>query len=218
MGTRRRRRARSIANGKSAESVVTKPEDSTDKPVHKRSSKNKGMPTFTMGRGRVILMMAVFIGLLPVEFIVLNRVLSSSPGEQVPTIPAVIVPNGPNFHKPYLTIPPTSGARTAKLAPWGIHSKPISNELQVANLDEGGVIVQYSCDAQAEQCASLVKTLEAIGNSYTDKKVIIAPGPGIVDAHISLSAWGRLMKSDTVDTTKIREFIDAYEGLPKENH
>jgi len=217
VASRRRRRARPIADNKPANPVMVKPEGPADTVGHKRSSPNKGLPTLAMGRGRIILMMAVFIGLLPVELILLNRVLSSSPGEQVPTAPAVVLPEGPNFHKPYLTIPPTSGARATKTAAWGTHSSPISSELQVANLDEGGVILQYSCNAQTEQCASLVKSLKTIADSYSGKKIIIAPGPGIVDAHISLSAWGRLMKSDTVDTTKIREFIDAYEGLPKED-
>ena len=46
--------------------------------------------------------------------------------------------------------PPTSGPHYSQLADWGIHDEPISNELQVQNLEDGGVMVQYNCPTGRE--------------------------------------------------------------------
>ena len=53
----------------------------------------------------------------------------------------------PPIHtRPYNSEPPTSGPHLPYIAPWGIHTRPIPNELQVHNLEDGGVMVQYNCE------------------------------------------------------------------------
>src|SRR5262245_44426724 len=42
-------------------------------------------------------------------------------------------------HEPYNSDPPTSGSHLPYIAPWGIHTRPIPRELQVHNLEDGGV-------------------------------------------------------------------------------
>src|SRR5215475_13168403 len=46
-------------------------------------------------------------------------------------------------HVPYNSDPPTSGPHLPYIAPWGVHNVPIVRELQVHNLEDGGVVVNY---------------------------------------------------------------------------
>ena len=59
-------------------------------------------------------------------------------------------------HVPYNSDPPTSGPHLPYIAPWGVHTEPIVRELQVHNLEDGGVMVQYHC---ATPCPDLVARL-----------------------------------------------------------
>ena len=44
-------------------------------------------------------------------------------------------------HEKYNSDPPTSGPHLPYIAPWGVHTRPIVRELQVHNLEAGGVVV-----------------------------------------------------------------------------
>ena len=48
-------------------------------------------------------------------------------------------------HAAYNSDPPTSGPHLPYIAPWGVHTRPVPLELQVHNLEDGGVVVQYNC-------------------------------------------------------------------------
>jgi hypothetical protein len=109
-------------------------------------------------------------------------------------------------HEPYNTDPPTSGPHLPYLAPWGIHTRPIPPELQVHNLEDGGVLVQYSCD-----CPDVVAALTAIVRKY-DKSVILAPYPSM-KSRIALTAWTRIDTMETLDEGRVRRFIEAYRGI-----
>ena len=63
----------------------------------------------------------------------------------------------------YNTRPPTSGPHLDSLARWGIHLQPIADELQVHNLEDGGVLVQYNC----RDCDDLIRKLETRCSSAT---------------------------------------------------
>lgn len=108
----------------------------------------------------------------------------------------------------YNSTPPTSGPHYVDLARWGIHTQPIPNELQVHNLEDGGVMVQYSCP---EGCPELIDALAGIVARY-DTQVILAPYPDM-DARIALTAWGRLDKFEAFDEARIVRFIEAYRGI-----
>jgi Protein of unknown function (DUF3105) len=109
-------------------------------------------------------------------------------------------------HEAYNTDPPTSGAHLPYVAPWGIHTRPIPRELQVHNLEDGGVLVQYSCD-----CPDLVDKLKAIVGPYSNH-VILAPYPGM-KSRIALTAWTRIDTMEEFDAGRIRRFIEAYRGI-----
>jgi hypothetical protein len=109
-------------------------------------------------------------------------------------------------HEPYNSDPPTSGPHLSYIAPWGVHTRPIAPELQVHNLEDGGVLVQYNC-----ACPELVTRLRAVVEGY-DKYVILAPYPPM-KSRIALTAWTRLEALDDFDEKRIIRFIDAFRGL-----
>jgi hypothetical protein len=118
----------------------------------------------------------------------------------------IAMPDDP--HVPYNSDPPTSGPHLPYIAPWGIHTTPIAKELQVHNLEDGGVMVQYHC---ATPCPGLVERLTAIVRRY-ETQVILAPYPGM-RTRIALTAWTRLDAFDEFDEARIVRFIRAYRGI-----
>jgi hypothetical protein len=45
----------------------------------------------------------------------------------------------PQTFDDYNSTPPTSGPHYGQLAAWGVHEQPLPNELQIHNLEDGGV-------------------------------------------------------------------------------
>lgn len=114
-------------------------------------------------------------------------------------------------HPPYNSNPPTSGWHYAdQVAPWGISSAPIPDEIQVHNLEHGGIVIQYDCPSG---CPDVVSQLESFVNSVNKIKVVLAPRPGLQAATghpIALTAWTHLAYLDTVDEPFIRQFYQRF--------
>ena len=123
----------------------------------------------------------------------------------VSILPSPHVPLG-TPHPPYNSDPPTSGPHAPGLARWGMHSEPIPKEMQVHNLEDGGVAINYSC----QDCPDLVKQLTMIAERYD--RVIIAPYTDL-DRKIALTAWGKIDKFDEFDKARILKFIKAHIGI-----
>ncbi|MBI2883590.1 MAG: DUF3105 domain-containing protein [Candidatus Methylomirabilis oxyfera] len=123
----------------------------------------------------------------------------------VPILPSPHVPPG-TPHSPYNSDPPTSGPHTPGLAQWGVHSEPVPKEMQVHNLEDGGVVIQYSC----QDCPDLVKQLTMIAERYDH--IILAPYIEL-DRKIALTAWGSIDKFDEFDEARIVTFIKAHIGI-----
>ncbi len=152
------------------------------------------------------------------------------PGRAVDTLGNEHVPSPSTPHVPYNTAPPTSGPHLQWVAKWGVHKTPVIRELQVHNLEDGGVIVQYKCP---EPCPDLVAKLEALAAQYRDKAeadrkampagpnqqvrskydhLIVAPYPDM-EHQIALTAWGRIDSFDGYDEARIVKFIEAFIGI-----
>jgi hypothetical protein len=154
------------------------------------------------------------------------------PGRAVETIGNEHVPSPSTPHVPYNTSPPTSGPHLQWVAKWGVHKTPIIRELQVHNLEDGGVIVQYKC---LEPCPDLVGKLEALAARYREKAeadrksmktpassehamrskydhLIVAPYPDM-ERQIALTAWGRIDSFDGYDEARIVNFIETFIGI-----
>jgi len=136
------------------------------------------------------------------------RALAGPPGISMPDLGNrhIKMPDEP--HVPYNSEPPTSGPHLPYIAPWGIHTEPIIKELQVHNLEDGGVMVQYNCPSG---CADLVAQLRAVVQGFPDH-VVLAPYPGM-RTRIALTAWTRIDAFDEFDASRISRFIKTYRGI-----
>jgi hypothetical protein len=134
------------------------------------------------------------------------RAQANLPGVQFPDQGNLHVASADTQHEQYNSDPPTSGPHLPYIAPWGVHTRPIVRELQVHNLEDGGVVVQYNCE-----CPDLVAKLKAVVDRY-DRHVILAPYPGMKQK-IALTAWTRLDTLDEFDEARVARFIEAYRGI-----
>jgi hypothetical protein len=136
------------------------------------------------------------------------RAAADLPGVKLPDLGNAHIQLATEPHVPYNSDPPTSGPHMPYIAPWGIHTEPIVKELQVHNLEDGGVMVQYHC---ATPCPDLVAKLTEIVRRY-ETQVILAPYPGM-RTRIALSAWTRLDAFDDFDEARVVRFIRTYRGI-----
>jgi hypothetical protein len=136
------------------------------------------------------------------------RAVADLPGTSYPDLGNAHIQTLTDPHAPYNSDPPTSGPHLPYIAPWGIHTEPIPKELQVHNLEDGGVAVQYNCPTG---CADLVDKLKAIVQRY-ERQVLLAPYPGM-KTRIALTAWTRLDAFDEFDEARVVKFIRAYRGI-----
>ena len=134
-------------------------------------------------------------------------VFAPQPGEHVPSQGNTHITEAQMGQSRYNTSPPTSGPHLGSLARWGAHDEPIPDELQVHNLEDGGVIVQYNCP---DGCPDLVIQLQGIVEDY-HKGVILAPYPDM-ESRIALTAWQRIDQLDQFDEERISRFVRAYQG------
>jgi hypothetical protein len=134
------------------------------------------------------------------------RAAADLPGTKMPDQGNLHIATENTAHEAYNSDPPTSGPHLPYIAPWGIHTRPISRELQVHNLEDGGVMVQYSCDCPAE----IAKLRDIVAKH--DRFVILAPYPGM-KSRFALTAWTRIETMDALDEGRVRRFIDAYKGI-----
>ena len=168
----------------------------------RRSRRHRRMPR----RRRLILASAVVVLAAIVVGYYAYRAAANLPGVQMPDQGNRHIATQETPHEPYNSDPPTSGPHLAYLAPWGVHSRPIPPELQVHNLEDGGVLVQYGCE-----CPELVAKLRAVVQKY-DRQVILAPYPGM-KSKIALTAWTRIDTLDDFEEGRVVRFIERYRGI-----
>jgi hypothetical protein len=115
----------------------------------------------------------------------------------------------------YNSNPPTSGPHSPVPADWGIHSDPVPVEQLVHNMEHGGVVIQYNCEAATpltpEQCSALQANIKRVASPILDKQklVVVAPSPKI-DQHIALTAWTFMDTFDAFDQARIESFLNIF--------
>ncbi len=134
------------------------------------------------------------------------RAQANLPGVQMPDQGNSHMAPAETPHEPYNSDPPTSGPHLPYVAPWGVHTRPIPPELQVHNLEDGGVLVQYRCE-----CPELVAKLRTIVQKY-DRHVILAPY-STMKSTIALTAWTRIDALEEFDEGRVVRFIERYRGI-----
>lgn len=113
-------------------------------------------------------------------------------------------------HVPYSSNPPTSGPHynIDGLGPieCKFYDKEVLDESAVHNIEHGAVWISYKVnDSKLKE--QLKTTVD--GNS----KVVVSYRPKN-DSLIALSSWSRLLKLDSFDQTKIKQFIKLYLNGP----
>lgn len=120
------------------------------------------------------------------------------------------IPN-PRFpHGPYNSNPGTSGPHTPYTAPWGVHEKPVPQEVFIHNMEHGGVIIGYNCP---QGCPDLAEELSEYADDHD--LVIVAPNPGL-DSPIVLAAWTHTLSLERMDDAgreAIRRFFESFYGI-----
>ena len=162
-------------------------------------SKKRGRSVTIIGTA-VVAVAAVIVGYFA------YRAQADLPGQVMPDQGNLHIQSASVPHEPYNSDPPTSGPHLPYIAPWGVHTRPVPPELQVHNLEDGGVVVQYNCE-----CPELVGQLRDIVKKY-DRYVLLAPYP-TMKPRIALTAWTRIETLEEFDAKRITRFIEAYRGI-----
>lgn len=157
--------------------------------------------------GRLI----IIIPILAVVGLIVWSATRSRPGQSRPNQGNRHLSALTDAHESYNSKPPTSGPHIGGKAPWGITTTQIPDEIQVHNLEDGGVIVHYD---PAQTATSTIQELETVVNPYylKGKNIILEPYASM-DAPIVLTAWTRIAKLPAFDKAAIEEFIKAYIGI-----
>lgn len=157
---------------------------------------------------RIIYIAIGAVAVLVIGALLIRAIATPKPGQAVANMGNAHIEESQIGTMSYNSTPPTSGSHLGRIASWGIHTDPIPNELQLHNLEDGGVMVQYNCP---DGCDDLVAQLTEVVKQYNDE-VILAPYPGM-DTTIALTAWTRIDKLDSFDRERIDSFIKAYRGI-----
>jgi hypothetical protein len=123
-------------------------------------------------------------------------------------VPLLASPHVPADAQPtYNSNPPTSGPHTAQTAAWGLSTAELPDVALAHNLEHGGIILHYQPALDAAQVWQLTQLADDLRRH--DRKVILAPRTAN-DAPITATAWGRILKLQTVDEQALRDFFAAY--------
>jgi hypothetical protein len=144
--------------------------------------------------------------------------LRDSAGEFVPKQNSYHINTVDSPHDAYTTDPPTSGPHVPQVPRWGVYDHEIRKELQVHALEDAGVVINY----QPNLDKTTVDRLAALTTSYSDhaedtqdhydNHVLMSPYTGL-DHPIVLTAWTRILRLDSFDEVKIKNFINAYKNI-----
>lgn len=173
------------------------------------SKKNKGGVQAVTGGSpdNRFIVIAVGVVVAVAVLIAVLAFLSRQPGEAVETLGNEHIASVNAEHEPYKSDPPTSGPHTGDLAPWGVSTEPVPDERQIHNLEDGGVLIQYGDGVSPEQ----VTKLASISGDY--ERMILAPRPSLPENEIAVTTWGRIMRLETLDEDRIRNFINTFQGV-----
>lgn len=133
-----------------------------------------------------------------------------TPGEAIADLGNEHIESIESPHAPYNSVPPTSGPHVGGKAADGIHDEQISDELQIHNLEDGGVIVHYD---PVRVASSTIEELAFFVNGYREDVILEPYTEPPLPTPIVLTAWRTIDELETFDRERIRQFIKAYRGI-----
>ena len=210
MASRRRRRTRrqtgggqSSAAGKSSRASNGAKGKQREQRKGRQGNQQKG----GLGRGFWLYMIAVMALFIPLNLYCLNQASPPGPGEETDQQAATILNSVNDPHEPYATDPPTSGPHVTQLPAHGYRTDTLVDEIQVANLSRGFVIVHF-------KDAGLEAEMRQLAAEFEGHDVIVQPDAGLpAETAVALTAWGRIERLDAYDKGRIYNFVRNYAGL-----
>lgn len=203
-------------------SLLSKHEHKEFKRTYFHEQQKKLQKTLTYKKYSIYTLLS--LTLMGVGYLFVKEVSRPQPGEYVASLGNKHIQNITDVHDLYNSIPPTSGAHVGGKANWGISDSPIPDELQLHNLEDKGVGIQYNCSPNTntpdpttpsavvkDSCNQLIAKLAEIAKKYPNN-VFMAPYPKL-DTKIALTAWSRIDKFNDFDSERIHLFINAYKGI-----
>jgi hypothetical protein len=106
-------------------------------------------------------------------------------------------------HAAYKSNPPTSGPHWVGVAGAGIKTEPVADELVLHSMEHGAAVVWYREDLEQSE----VDKIKEAFVSADGKKIMLARKD--LDVPVALTSWGYLLKLDSIDEAKIKEFIET---------
>lgn len=131
-----------------------------------------------------------------------EKLSKSMMGEKMPDQGALHVARG-TTHATYNSNPPTSGPHWVDTAGAGVKDESTPDELLLHSMEHGAVVVWYR---EGLDQNDIDKITEAF-NSASGKKIMLARKD--LDVPVALTSWGYLLKLQTIDEAKIKEFIET---------
>jgi hypothetical protein len=107
----------------------------------------------------------------------------------------------------YAQNPPVGGDHWPVWQNCGFYSSPIPSELAVHSLEHGAVWITFQPDLPAAQVDRIRKL--TVGDGY----VLSSPYPGL-PSRVVASAWGRQLRLDSADDSRLDQFIKAFRQGP----
>ncbi|MCY3958258.1 MAG: DUF3105 domain-containing protein [Chloroflexi bacterium] len=210
MASRRRRRARRQASGGQPTPARSGSHSSSSGKGGRREQRKGGQGSQQkggLGRGFWLYMIAVMAVFIPLNLYCLNQVDPPGPGEETDQQSATILNSVNDPHEPYATDPPTSGPHVAQLAAHGYRSDTLVDEIQVANLSRGFVIVHF-------RDTGLEGEMRRLAAEFEGHDIIVQPDANLpAETAVALTAWGRIERLDAYDKGRVYNFVRNYAGL-----
>ncbi len=105
----------------------------------------------------------------------------------------------------YPMTPPVTGQHSQSVAPCGVHSTQIEDELFVHSLEHGAIGILY--DPQQVEVDD-IGAIESLVGEF-DQRTIAAPYSG-TETPVTLTSWGEVLRLDDFDEAVARDYIDAF--------
>jgi len=150
-----------------------------------------------------LLLLLVAAGLLA------PRLAVAEVGRQTPDAGQEHVPEGARVR--YGHYPPTSGPHWPRWAAWGAYDRDVPPEVWVHNLEHGGIVILYRCDAP---CPVLVQQLREAFTTFPKSKhghvkLLIAPDPKL-RTRLAILAWTWIDELEEFDRERLLRFYRTH--------
>ena len=172
----------------------------------------KGKSRSGLGRGFWLYFAVMMAVLIPLQFVFAEQCgQDRTRSAEIQSVELLGTADEP--HEPYETDPPTSGPYVPKMADPGFHDRTLQDEVQVANLAAGYVIVHYDAEARP----SLEASMRRLAAELEGWDVIVQPDATLeAGTQVVVTAWGRMERMETFDADagkRIRRFVQVFSGL-----